>query len=255
MLVKDEADIIEDVLRHALWHVDHVIVSDNMSTDGTWEIVNELALQQSGRVTVERDEQVAYQQSRKTTRLARIALEAGYNWVVPMDADEIWYALNGTRLVDYLDGHARDVMIVTADLYDHLPTALDDPSVVSPVRRIGWRLRQHGSLPKVACRCRPDLVIEMGNHSARTRGTGLSVPGLAIRHFSWRSPEQYVRKIRNGQAAYAASNLPETFGRHWRMWKDQPDEALVEHFHLWFHSDRPHDDASLVCDPAPVMTV
>ena len=35
--------------------------------------------------------------------------------------------------------------------------------------------------------------------------SALVAGGLVIRHFSWRSEEQYLRKIRNGQAAYAAT--------------------------------------------------
>lgn len=41
MLVKDESDIIETTIRHLLWHVDEVIVADNMSTDGTYDILHE----------------------------------------------------------------------------------------------------------------------------------------------------------------------------------------------------------------------
>ncbi len=42
-LIKNEADVIADCLRHALGFCDRIFILDNGSTDGTWEIVNDLA--------------------------------------------------------------------------------------------------------------------------------------------------------------------------------------------------------------------
>lgn len=253
MLVKDEADIIEDTVRHLLAHVDHVVVANNMSSDGTSEILRRLETEAAGRLRVEVDDEKGYWQSRKTTALARQAFADGFQWVVPCDADEIWYAPDGRLLCDWLNGIAPDVMMVRADLYNHLPTALDDQRIYSPVRRIKWRQRSSGALPKVAVRARPDVVIEAGNHSARTSGTGLAVSGLVIRHFSWRTPEQYLRKIRNGEKAYSLTNLPSNIGEHWRMFSEHTDETVMAHFNQWFYSVSPGDDTSLILDPAPVV--
>lgn len=254
MLAKDEADIIEPVLRHLDANCDGIIVADNGSTDGTFEIVSRLREELPG-LELRGDGDPAYRQSAKTTALAMAALEQGYGWVVPCDADEVWHANDGRRLGDYLDGVAPDVQIVEAPLYNHLPTAID-PDVENPLRRIGFRQRQHGQLPKVACRLRPDLEIGMGNHSARTSGTALAAGGLSVRHFTWRTPEQYVRKIRNGYLAYAAAG-PELagYGGHWKLHGDPADptfdERVAAHFYEWFHSARPYADASLIWDPAP----
>lgn len=280
MLVKDEADIIGYTVEHLLGQVDHVIVADNGSTDGTKDILGRIqeSVSDGGfRLTLIDDDNPAYYQSQKTTELAMLALEAGHSWVVPCDADEWWYATDGRRLADFLDGLAPDVQIVEALLYNHIPTALDPPAecaacgstgfrsrrdgihclqchgevAPSPFRRLGWRKREHGALPKVAARLRPDLVIEPGNHGASTQGTALRSGGFAVRHFSWRSPDQYVRKIRNGERAYAATDLPPSLGTHWRMWEGQPDEALEDHFRTWFWSSSPTADSSLIYDPAP----
>ena len=43
LLVKNEADIIRASLMSAIQWSDKVIIIDNGSTDGTWEIVQELA--------------------------------------------------------------------------------------------------------------------------------------------------------------------------------------------------------------------
>ncbi len=42
-LIKNEADVIADCLKHALQFCDRIFILDNGSTDGTWEIVNDLA--------------------------------------------------------------------------------------------------------------------------------------------------------------------------------------------------------------------
>jgi hypothetical protein len=280
MLVKDEADIVGYTVEHLLGQVDHVIVADNGSTDGTKDILGRIqeSVSDGGfRLTLIDDDNPAYYQSQKTTELAMLALDAGHSWVVPCDADEWWYATDGRRLADFLDGLAPDVQIVDAPLYNHLPTALDPPAECdhcrssgiepglagvpcrvcagevrpNPFARLGWRKREHGALGKVAARLRPDLIIEAGNHGATTAGTALRSSGFVVRHFSWRSPEQYVRKIRNGERAYAATDLPPQLGVHWRMWEGVPDEALADHFRTWFWSADPTADSSLIYDPAP----
>lgn len=251
MMARDEADIIEATLRHLRANVDACILLDNASTDETpaivWGLIEEWG---DDWLTYHLDEDIAYYQSRKTTRLAMQAMKAGHQWVLPVDADEIVYA-NGRTVADLLSGIAPDVMVVISELFNHLATALDDPNEANPIKRLGWRQRGAGALPKVCARLRPDLVITQGNHGAKFQGTGLRAPGLVTRHFSWRSPEQYLRKIRNGQAAYAATNLPDSMGAHWRMFEHATDEAILEHFHSWFFSRDPYADDTLIFDPAP----
>lgn len=248
MLVKDEADIIGYTIEHLAGQVDAIIVADNGSTDGTYEIAN-----RQGVTRLLRDDEIGYWQDRKTTALAQIARTDGHDWVLPCDADEFWYAPDGRSVSDFLDGTAPDVRVVTGSLFNHLPTALDDAEEEesNPFRRIEWRQRSHGALGKVCCRLTPDLQIHMGNHSASFDGRGLTVSGLAVRHFSWRTEEQYVRKIRNGEAAYAATDMPESTGGHWRMFAGADDDAIRDHFRRWFHVDDPYADPSLILDPAP----
>lgn len=255
LLVKDEDDIIEHTLRHLKSQVDHVIVADNGSTDRTSGILQRLSMEDEAWLDYRRDPEVGYYQADKTTALAMEALERGFRWVLPCDADEYWYAPDGRPIRDWLDGLAPDVQIVRAALFNHVPTILDPP-VDSPFERIGWRKREPQELRfgKVCCRTRLDLQIQMGNHDARTGGTALEAQGLAVRHYSWRSPEQYVRKIANGARAMAATDLSEGTCLHWRMHGD-PDEPgyvprVAAHFHEWFFSRDPDADTSLVYDPA-----
>lgn len=253
MLVKDEADIIETTVRHLLASgVDEVIVGENLSTDGTVEILEALAVE-TGTVVVYSDAEVGYYQDRKTTELAQLALLRGHRWVIPCDADEIWHPNDLRPLGDFLAGVGPDVMLVEALVYNHLATDADDPDETNPVRRLRWRQRNHG-MKKVACRLRPDLRIHMGNHDASTDGSAVRAGGLSVRHFSWRSADQYVRKIRNGAAAYAATNLDQRYGVGWRMMEGKTDAELVAHFMEWFFIRDPGSDPTLIDDPAPLAS-
>lgn len=253
LIVKDEEDIIEDIIRHLAYHVDKIIVRDNLSEDGTWDCLLEFQRQLGeDMLELDVDHEIGYWQSVKMSKLAQRALEQGFSWVVPCDADECWYVGSDPyrRIADWITGLAPDVQMIRAELYNHIPTAADRNGK-SPFERITWRKRERAPLGKVACRLHPELVIHAGNHGASYPGVALTVGGLVIRHFSWRSPEQYLRKMRNGYAAYKATDLPESTGAHWRMWADATDEQIEEHFMTWFHSARPQKDESMILDPAP----
>lgn len=87
-MVKNEADIIEQTIRHLLNQgVEHILVADNGSTDGTYELLQELS--KSLPVHVIQDREVAYYQSEKMMWLADQVTEAGAEWIVPFDADEL----------------------------------------------------------------------------------------------------------------------------------------------------------------------
>lgn len=249
-MVKDEADVIGPFIRHSAWHTDHLYIADHGSTDGTRELI----LEEDAPVTVTDITEPGYWQSKYMTELAMMALADGHDWVICADADEVWYVgADAERPIrEFLAGQAPDVQIVTAEMYHHIPTRIDPAKNGNPFRRIGWRKREHGTLPKVACRLHPSLVIHPGNHGASYEGVALSVGGLVIRHFSWRTREQYLRKIRNGVEAYKQTDLPKGTGEHWRMWEGKSDEAIIGQFDTWFYSHRPKQDLSLIYDPAPV---
>ena len=107
-------------------------------------------------------------------------------------------------------------------------------------------------------RWQPGAVIHQGNHGVTLptgeRG-GLQV--LRVHHFPVRSPAQYLRKARNGAAAYAAA--PDVAGGdHWKSWGRMTDEQLEQAYaeHWYYNSPADvgrvrGDGLGLVRDPAP----
>lgn len=273
-MVKDEADVIVGALRNmAAEGVDEIIVADNMSTDGTRQILEQLRSDADlgCRFMLLADGEVGYYQSRKMSWLAETAASHGAEWIVPFDADELWFGRD--KVGDVLRAQPVDVDVVGASLWHHFPTAVD-PGGDDPFRTIEWRQAKAAVLPKVAFRWRPGATIHAGNHGVdlppdeRTAGSmhyrrlaGWDDGGLMVRHFPYRSAEQMIRKARNGAAAYAATDLPADVGAHWRQYGTllergydgkSGEEALADVFREYFWFLAP-TEAGLVYDPAPYL--
>jgi len=219
-VVHDEVDILGSVISNLVAQgVERVIVADNLSTDGTAELLGDLA----GRlpVTVLSDRLPAHYQSQKITALASAAARAGAGWVMPFDADEVWLA-PGTTLADWLGG--CDAMVVQVPVFNHVPTDHDDPREPDPLRRLRWRKSEPNRLHKVVFRAHPRARVLDGNHGVRLRGERRR--GLQIRHFPYRSEDQFIRKMRRGSAVLSATDLSPEVGQHWRGMGERDEAAL-----------------------------
>lgn len=236
-MVRNEADIIETTLRHTATQVDHIICADNLSTDDTPAILARLA--DDLPLTVVRDDEPGYHQADKMTRLALDAMNMGADWVLPFDADELWTGTNGRTVADELAAVDPNIDTVYAAGFDHI--ARDDSGRLSPFRRPNPQL-----LPKVAFRPDPDRRLAMGNHDV-TGGNMRAAEALTYRHFQYRTLEQFTRKVRDGAHAYTLTDLPETFGAHWREAATLDDEGIAERWAAL------NEEPGLVFDPPPIF--
>jgi hypothetical protein len=249
-VVRDEADIIEATVTRMLREVDHVLVADNRSVDGTDEILRSL-----DRVTVvvdpDPDFHVDVQQARRTTALASLAGQRGAEWVVPFDGDEVWVASDGRRLGDVLDGLPKSVFVARAEILNHVVTERDPPGPDVPARMV-YRRPAFQPFPKVACRTAPGLWIVKGNHRATYPGTpeprradGL----LRVHHFPVRSASQFLRKVSHQLDLPREPMNSERLA--WiRLLEEEGEDALVARFDEEHRFADP-DEAGLVLDPCP----
>jgi hypothetical protein len=212
-MVRNEEDVIRTTIDHLFAQgVDRVLVSDNLSTDGTPQILRDLARNES-RLVVATDTLEAYHQDHKMTLMARYASRAGADWLVPFDADELWFA-ESTSVADHLrdlGGATPRVGTVRASWHDCVPLA---------ARGQDWRTDDFlvngtpASLAKVAVRAHPLVRINFGNHSAARAGDRAG--GLHIAHVAYRSPHQLAAKVRRGSSALALAERGSMYGWHWR---------------------------------------
>ena len=259
VMMRDEEDVAEGVLRHMAAEVDQLLVADHGSSDTTPAILAGLA--EELPLTVIPEPEPGYYQARKMASLAALAATMDHDdWtvIVPFDADELWYCPAG-RLRDVLPGLPWNVF--RAPLHNHLRTSLDVADE-DPFRSMVWRQMAPGALPKVAYRWQPGAAPHQGNHGVDlpdpTRGgygAVLAEPVLQVRHFPIRSSQHMVRKAENGGRAYAAApDLPEDWGRHWRAWyqmlQDHGRSALHAAYQAHWYYPSPID-AGLTRDPAP----
>ena len=214
MMVRDEEDILGYTLEHLLAEgVDRIVVANNRSTDGTADILKLYADPNFGNfpVTVVDDPHIMYTQSNKMTDLARSTCKEG-DWVVPVDADELWFATDGQRLADML----RDcpASVCTAGPLVHVPHPDDDPTIANPFLRVVRHVTHPEQNNKVAFRWCPTAHLDMGNHGVTGVGGNRAEGALSVRHFQYRTVDQVRRKVTNG--VEAVNQMAETYCTHWR---------------------------------------
>src|SRR4029077_10099504 len=123
-------------------------------------------------------------------------------------------------------------------------------------RDMVYRDRDPARLGKVIVRWQPGAIITAGNHEAempRREAVVHTSKAMQVRHFPYRSEEQFVTKVINGSRAYSLTSLPDHIGSHWRdsgrVYDAGGAAALRGLYRRQFHYDLPAADG-LVHDPA-----
>lgn len=221
LLVRNEADIIRrNIDYHRSQGVDHFLVMDHGSDDGTVEILQHYHRQ--GFLDILYQQDPGYYQAIWVTEMARCAArDLGADWVINSDADEFWWPIAGD-LRSTLASVPPEVDVLYVQRHNFLPTTLQHSSFQD---RMIYRQRQSTNslgqpLPGKAChRADPFVTVEQGNHDCFSEGFGLKTTTVALEilHFPVRGLEQIIRKISAGGRAYELSpNLPPQIGGTWR---------------------------------------
>lgn len=243
LLVRDEEDVLDTHLRYHLDQgVDHFVVTDNLSTDSTPEILAEYA--RAGTATVIHEPEDIYAQGRWVTRMARIAAEEhGADWVLHADADEFLLS-PGRSVRDALAGVPERYGIVSMPRLNFRPRPDDgrpffERLVYHETRPVNAQGRPLP--PKVGHRGTPDALVTQGNHDVH--GTGLRrLRGspIAIFHYPLRSYGQFERKVTLGGAAIARNkDLHPNDGRRWVLLRER---WLAGELPAWYEAQLLHDE-------------
>lgn len=205
ILVKDEADIIQENIEYHLSRgVDHFIVMDNDSKDGTTEILKRY--EREGVLDYIYQDGV-YSQSEWVTQMARLAYQNHKaDWVINNDADEFWWHDCGclkTALCDI----PKEVGVVRARRHNMLrEEGLESEKFYD---RMTFRRKRSLNpvgkplLPKVCARGSDKVVVHSGSHNITLSDQDDVIDSdIEIFHFPFRYEGQVRRKIDNIGAGY-----------------------------------------------------
>lgn len=222
LLVRDEEDIVSSNLDfHLNRGVDFIIATDNLSADGTADILREY--ERCGFLRYIRQSDDDYSQHRWVTFMARMATTRfAADWVINTDADEFWYPRNGD-LKQVLGALPADCDAAAVERVNFVPR----PDSVSGFFANTMIVREshsknalgHALSDKVCHRGFADIEVEQGNHMVRRKGRLITPTrcNATILHFPMRSYLQFANKIAKGGAAYERNtNLPKEVGSTWR---------------------------------------
>ncbi len=216
-VVRNEADIIETMVRHNLHYVDHLVVIDNDSLDETSQIVRRL--QNEGlacelRVDYRRN---SVQHIIFTEFLNSCESEFNAERVILLDADEFIKS----------DREAfRDEMLNTSEVIDlpwltYVPTPSDDQSALTVLSRITHRRLVEDpqytktTVPKQYFR---SSQLGPGSHGFKVNGRkvkGKTSSTIQLAHFPVRTSEQLLGKVLLGSWSVRTRKHLRSEAFHW----------------------------------------
>lgn len=205
---RDEAQIIETVLRHHLCEgLDRIYVSVGPSTDGTAQIVETLAAE-TGQLDVRHDANPIFHQAAVMNGLATHAGIDGAEWIAPFDADEFLYSLDGRTVVEALADCPHNKLYLQAFVHHNWNTRVIAPKF--------WH--------KTCYRWNPTALLTMGQHDVSISGGVGGV--LAIREWQYRDFSHYVAKRDLWLGALSDADRARGDVAHYQRLRDFEDEQL-----------------------------
>jgi hypothetical protein len=216
LLARDEVDVIDDHLKYHLnAGVDFVIATDNLSEDGTTEVLESYA--RDGHLHLIREDSPYLRQADWVTRMARLAAgEFGADWVIHSDADEFWWP-RGESLKEVLASIPARYGIVRSLLRHFVPRPDGESSFAE---RMIVRMSPSAPINDPRSLFRPNLkVVHRGDSNVNVSiGTQrlIDSPLVPLRgwypieffHFPVRSLAQCERKYAHQQTAPGQTPSP-----------------------------------------------
>lgn len=240
LLVKNEEEfLIENILFHLSMGVDQFIVTDNLSHDGTMDILREFEKAGVVKIIIERNQN--YDQYRWVTRMACMARdEMGADWIINNDADEFWYCPT-RNLKDAITGRKENIL--TCQRFTLWPSdaSLQDPSYrfYRNILRANHQFKKRGTERQIATIFEEHFKamhsaegfteVHQGNHWVTMKNPLSGLTGdVTIYHFPFTTYAKFESKIRVGGEAYLRNKeLPPVVGSHWRKYYDLLEQGKL----------------------------
>lgn len=244
-VVRNEADIIRvNILHHLSLGLDCLHIVDHGSSDGTDRELQRLS--RDNQVRWCRDDS-PFNQSEITTGLAREAFRSGADWVVPIDADEFWWAPKKNfrevlslstagairiEIVNFIQRSGQERVSPEALL--HMTRRVAQPfgppercSELVESRQISFVEMMYP--PKWISRASETIEIAAGNHEASgVEGPYEDRDEIICLHAPLRARSGLEAKADVGRQ-HEEAGWPEGYGWHKRRWyRLQREQALDE---------------------------
>jgi glycosyltransferase involved in cell wall biosynthesis len=208
--VKNELEIIEAFVRHHAQHFDKLIVLDDGSSDGTYQILHQLQSVYSDLVVLHQPT-IGYMQNRHMTLLLRMAVDKfGADWIAPLDADEFIEPAEGLMLTQVLAG--RQPAVYSLGWSNFVWSAdLEKSDQRNPVLRQRFCLPTRSDHTKLLVHAEfvsATAELTLGNHLLVDNGRPLRTQPLdcvRLCHYPIRSIAQYASKISIGYLQHMAT--------------------------------------------------
>jgi hypothetical protein len=211
-IVKNEVDVLQESLNSAVNWCDHIYVFDNGSTDGTWELVKELAKQHPEIVPYKQDDTL-FSGALRADIFNAFRSNAGLqDWWCRLDADE-FYIDDPRIFLTKISDRFQTVWAASLNYYFTDQDAIayrQDPVkfLETPVQqRLRYYLNNWGELRFF--RHSSDIVWTRTEDCGGFPGVMFTAPAYPVRiwlkHYQYRSPEQMARRLRTRRPAMEAS--------------------------------------------------
>jgi Glycosyl transferase family 2 len=214
LLVRDEIDIIEQNIDfHLGLGIEHFVVTDNGSVDGTRDILADFQRRLGKSIVIIDDAEPVHHQSVRVDRMIQVAKkEFRPRWIISSDADEFWYPASG-RYDSEIDGRKN---VLNCYWHNFLPR----PNMPwQEFTDIGEMPGYHGRMSKTFCLARGLVGMYKGNHESRSIPRVISrSDNIRVYHYPVRSYEQFERKVVQGHRASVKALDPESANFHWRAY-------------------------------------
>lgn len=200
----NEIDILKKVVQSLLCNKVHIHVIDNWSTDGTFEVVKDLAKKNS-QITFERFpssfQSKEYDWKQILTRIQNIANSSHADWLLHVDADEIrispWKNLNLKQAIQRVDSEGYNA--IDFAVLNFRPTKEGfnkdtDPEKFFTHYEFG---DQPGDFVQIkAWKNNHNVdILSSGGHEAIFKGRKVYPKRFILKHYSLRSSKQIKKKI------------------------------------------------------------